>query len=179
MEAAPQSHGQRSQSSESSDNPLSLVVGFKSKEPIYKDEAVRRVRDVLRGVDGFVRICDDQMPLIPKVVLCEFASPEQLQTFLRNQKSHHGFDDFWASPNRSFVDRSIDRPLFQIKRAICEITGCDGASVLIDKPKRKIYRLRDGKLIEICYAPLQSLIVWHEDVTPDIKERAIALMAAR
>ena len=146
---------------------------------IYKDEAARRVRDVLRDVDGFVRVCDDQMPLIPKVEFCEFATPEKLQTFLRNQKSHHGFEEFWASPNRSLMDRSNDRPLFKIKRAICEITNCDGQSVLIDKPKRKIYRLRDGKLIEICHAPLGSSLIWHGDVTAAIKERAAELMTAR
>ena len=40
---------------------------------IYKDEAVRRVRDVKSGVDGFVCVCEETMPLILKVVFRQLA----------------------------------------------------------------------------------------------------------
>ena len=114
LEAVPQFYGQRGQPSGSSasfENSLqSLVIGFKSKDPIYKDEAVRRVRDVMSGVDGFVGVCEETMPLIPKVVFCEFASPQQLKLFLRTQKDHPGFEDMWASPNRSPLERAQEKP---------------------------------------------------------------------
>ena len=141
LEAVPQSSGQRGQPSGSSASfqysPQSLVVGFKSKDPIYKDDAMRRVCDVMSGVDGFVSGCEETMPLIPKVVFCEFASPQQLNIFLRTQKDHLGFEDMWASPNRSPLERAQEKPFFKIKRAICEIAGCDGKSVIINKQSRK------------------------------------------
>ena len=96
------------------------------------------------------------------------------------QKEHPAFEDMCASPNRSQLESAQEKPLFNIKRAICEIAGCDGKSVIIDKLTRKIFRLREGRFIEICHAPLLSgsLIIWHEDVRQEIKDRASALLAA-
>ena len=72
------------------------------------------------------------------------------------------------------MERAQEKPLFKIKRAICEIEECDGKSVIIDKLSRKIYRLCEGRLIEICHVALfnTSLINWHEDVRQEIKDRA-------
>ena len=96
------------------------------------------------------------------------------------QKEHPGFEDMRTSPNRSQLELAQEKPLFKIKCAICEIAGCDGKSVIVDKPSRDIYRLREGRLIEICHVLLLSgsLINCHDDESQDIKDRASVLRAA-
>ena len=67
-------------------------------------------------------------------------------------------------------------PCFKIKRAVCEIAGCDGKDVVVDKKEKEVSfrNVYDLKLIAKVYS--KSNVMWGAGVSEDIKERATSLL---
>ena len=90
------------------------------------------------------------MSNVPRIALVKFDTLESRDEFVRFYQSIPGMHGLWASKNRSLEDRVKDKALFKIKRATCEVSGCDGSSIIIDKPSKTVYRVsEDGFLIEV------------------------------
>ena len=155
------------------------VVGRVAKDKLTKAQFVELVEQAFTDVDGFQHVCVERMSNVPRIALVKFDSLEKRDEFVRVQASIHEMDGFWASKNRSLEDRLKDKALFKIKRAICEISGCDGATIVIDKPSKTVYRIGpDGSLTEVANAPSNSSINWHAQVEQPIRDRAQQLLAS-
>ena len=116
--------------------------------------------------------------MVPRVALVEFESIALVKVFLKNYDQHPPLASCCATKSIPFEDRLKHRALFKIKRAICEIVKCDGASVLIDKPSRRVYRaLPNGSLEEIAQAPSDASISWNSRVEKPIRDRTLELLS--
>ena len=155
------------------------VVGRVAKDKLAKPKVVELVGQALVGVDGFQHVCVDRMSMVPRVALVKFESLETRDEFVRFHQSIPEMHGFWASKNRSMEDRVKDKALFKIKRAICEISGCDGSAIIIDKPSKTVYRVSaDGSLTEVAHAPSNTTINWNARVEKPIRDRAQQLLAS-
>ena len=137
------------------------------------------VEQALVGVDGFQHVCVDRMSMVPRVALVKLDSLESQYELVRFHQSIPEMHGFWTSKNRSMEDRVKDKALFKIKRAICEISGCDGSSIIIDKPSKTVYRISaDGSLTEVAHALSNTIINWNARVEKPIRDRAQQLLAS-
>ena len=135
------------------------------------------VQAALRRVDGFERVIEERVGAVLLVAPVKFASIDAATAFLAKCKQLSSFDGMWASPNRSPEDRSKHRRLFMVKCAILGISKYDPQSIVIDKPRRKVYRDVNGSPIEVCHVSLSNSIIWNASVEQPICLRAAALMA--
>ena len=120
---------------------------------------------------------EERVGAVPVVVPVKFSSLDSATAFLANCKQLRSFEGLWAGPNRSPEDRSKHRGLFKVKRAIIEVAKCDPQSIVIDKPRRKIYRDVNGTPVDVCHVSLSNSITWNASVEQPIRVRAAALLA--
>ena len=118
------------------DKTLCVIGGYGK---LAKAAACDVVRTALAGVDGYVDVVEERVSNVPRVVLVRFETPQKVDNFVRSHKDLDAFVGLWAAPNRAPDERKKFRPLFKIKRAIIEGTGCHGDQVVVDKPSRSVY----------------------------------------
>ena len=56
----------------------------------------------------------------------------------------------WVAPSTPPEARLKFRVFYKVKRAIIETFNVDPQSIVVDKPKRKLWRVVNGNLVEIC-----------------------------
>ena len=111
--------------------------------------------------------------------LVKFDSSESRGEFVRFHQSIPERHGIWAFKNMSMEDRVKDKALFKIKRAICEISGCDGSLIIIDKPSKIVYRVSaDGSLTEVVHASSNTTNNWNARVEKPIKDAAQQVLAS-
>ena len=129
---------------------LCVVGGFGL---LTRDGAISKVKDSLARCAGFVRVLEERCAQVPKVIVCEFGTHAQMMSLVRGQKTNPHLQRLWVSPDRPFEDRIKFQRLFKAKRGIIEATKCDGDSIVVDKPSRKIYSVSGAYLAEVCHCP--------------------------
>ena len=132
------------------------VVGRAVEKKLAKPKVVEFIEQAVVEVDGFQHVCVGRMSMVPRVALVKFHSSESRNVFVRFHKFMYGF---LACEIRLTEDCVKDKALFKIKRAMCEISGCDGSAIIIDKPSKIEYRISVyGFLTEVAYAPSNTTI---------------------
>ena len=157
------------------DKTLCVVGGYGK---LAKSAACDKVRNAMAAVDGFVDVVSERVSNVPRVVIGRFDSLQKLDNFVRGHKDVEAFTGLWAAPNRSLEERQKFRPLFKIKRAIIEGTGCQGDQVVVDKPSRSVYTVGPrGELRDAAVLTSSAQITWSDVVDQSIRDVATTLIA--
>ena len=142
-----------------------------------KHDAIEMVSSVVHHVIGFKHIITKRISANPTVISVEFDSVDHTMEFVRDHKQMSNMSGMWAAPHQTQEARAKYRALFKIKRAIIETTNCNADMIIVDKPKRKLFRVVDRKLVEICSVSTSNVISWNSTVEQQIRDRAIQLAA--
>jgi hypothetical protein len=139
------------------DERLAVVGGF---PPAPKPRAVKLVSDALDEVPGVEEVFATQ-PL-PKVVFARFRTAEQMQSFIRSQKSQAAFRDanLWASKNRSPSERIRGRALGKVKRMLIEVGGFSAADVIIDWRAGAVHVVRGDTAPKVAAVDEDGSLEW-------------------
>ena len=96
--------------------------------------------------------------------------------FVNSHKSMQAMNGIQAAPHQTPEARAKRRALFKIKRAIIEVTHFNADMIIVDKPKRKLFRFVDRKPVEICMVSISNVISWTPTVEQAIRDRAVAIV---
>ena len=99
-----------------------------------------------------------------------------MQTFLRTHRSVEAVNGLHASRSKPKEQRTQERALNKIKRAICEITKCNGDSVIIDRRARHVFVYEEGDMKEMATVSETGEEVWKGAGSEEIRRRAAELL---
>ena len=105
----------------------------------------------------------------------EFGTYAQIMSLVRGSKINPHLQGLWVSPDRLFEDRIKFQRLFKAKRGIIKATKCDGDSIVVDKPSRKIYSVSGASLAEVCHVPQVGTIVWADSMREHVRSHVAGI----
>ena len=90
---------------------------------------------------------------------------------------------FWCSISKTPEERADYHknlaPLFKTKRAICETNDIDGAQILVHKIAKKVFFVEGSELRLVCALQPNGSMQWDADITQNVRDKYLALVADR
>ena len=91
-------------------------------------------------------------------------------------KELDGFENLWVNRSKPPDVRQRETSMRKIKRAVCEVTACEGRTVVSDYRKFVVYAKVDGKFSKVAEVDPQSNIKWETQVLPEVRSRTAELL---
>ena len=123
---------------------------------------------------------EDRIGSAPDVVPIKFSSAESARKFVENNKNVKHFEGFWCNMSQTPAERDHFKknvqPLFEIKRAILEVTSIEASTVVVSKAQKKVFIASGDDLKLIAEMVSKTNITWDPQVTDEVKTRYAVLI---